>query len=83
MYRGAVPGSVEELLDIARVRELARNGTARTIREAAGLSQGEVARAVGVSVPALHRWEKGDRTPRGDPAIRYAHVLDSLIRRGR
>jgi transcriptional regulator with XRE-family HTH domain len=55
-----------------------RSGEAQRIRIDAGLSLREVADAVNVSVSALHRWEAGDRRPRGDAAIRYAHLLGEL-----
>lgn len=32
-------------------------------REALGYSQGEMARVLGVSVPAVSRWERGSRVP--------------------
>lgn len=34
------------------------------IRKAAGLSQEEFARKLGVSVPAVQKWEQGRATPR-------------------
>ena len=35
------------------------------IRKKAGLSQEEFARRLGVSVPAVQKWEQGRATPRG------------------
>jgi transcriptional regulator with XRE-family HTH domain len=66
-------------IQLAKVRDLVRSGAARTIREAAGLSYRELADACGVSTPTVWRWEHGERTPRGDPALRYGAVLAALI----
>jgi transcriptional regulator with XRE-family HTH domain len=68
-----------ELLELSRVRSLAKLGTARSIRVAAGLTLGEVAGAVGVSEAAISRWESGERKPRGAAALKYAEVLQSLL----
>ncbi len=66
------------LLELSRLRSLTRTGRAREIREAAGLSIGEVAASLGVSVPAVWRWERDLRTPRGEAALRYARLLEEL-----
>ncbi|MGV9707450.1 helix-turn-helix transcriptional regulator [Streptomyces sp. NPDC003483] len=50
----------------------------RDLREAAGLSQQELADAVGVSRPTVGHWEAGIRTPRGavlDRAVEAYRVL--------
>ena len=70
-----------ELVRLADVRDAARSGEARRLRVAAELSLAEVARAVGVAVPTVLRWERGERTPRGKPAIRYAKLLEALEKR--
>lgn len=70
--------TIADTIRLAEVRDLARSGRAREIREHAGLSISEVARTVLVSVPTVSRWEKGQRAPRGDAAIRYARLLDAL-----
>ena len=36
----------------------------RRLRSALGLSQGELAEAIGVALPTVHRWEAGKSTPR-------------------
>lgn len=66
------------VLELARVRQLVSSGEARAIRCAAGVSQGEVAAAVGVEPPTISRWERGLRQPRGGAAIRYLRILDRL-----
>jgi transcriptional regulator with XRE-family HTH domain len=56
-------------------RRVARNGGARAIREGAGLTASEVARELGVTTGALSRWERGQRVPRTDAAVRWAVLL--------
>lgn len=70
--------AVAEAVQIARGRQAARSGDAGRIRLAAGLSQAEIARAVGVTASAVSQWEAGNRRPRGDTARRYAHLIDVL-----
>jgi len=60
-----------------RLREMIAGGTVRTIREAAGLSLGDVGRALGVSRSTVFRWEHG-QVPRGETASRYVHLLLTL-----
>lgn len=51
-------------------------GRIREAREAAGLTQAEVARRVGVSKQAVGQWESGDtRSIRGDNLLALARVL--------
>jgi len=71
----------EQTLRLAEIRRLAASGEAKAIRERADLSLREVAGAVGVSPSGLFRWENGERTPRGDAAVRYAKFLRQLVRR--
>jgi transcriptional regulator with XRE-family HTH domain len=53
---------VDELLERVRARRrLPPAGERRRIREAAGVSQHEVAKALGVSWTAVYRWEQGSR----------------------
>lgn len=65
---------------LARVRALCRSGWARKVRLEAGVTLGEVGRDCGVSESAVHRWETGQRRPRGAEAVRYLEVLESLRR---
>lgn len=67
-------------LKLAAVRALAADGSARAIRQQAGLSLSEVAAACGVDQSTVHRWESGKRAPRGDAAIRYGALLEALRR---
>ena len=50
----------------------------RQIREAAQVSQRELAAALGVSVMTLNRWERGLARPRGKNAAAYASLLEQL-----
>lgn len=75
--------TTDSVVDLTRTRDLARSGSARAIRLAAGLSLNEVGTAVGVAESTVFRWERGERAPHGEPALRYGALLDALIRRGR
>lgn len=50
----------------------------RALREAAGLSQQELADAVDCSRAAIGYYETGARTPRGDLLVRYVAALKAL-----
>jgi DNA-binding transcriptional regulator YiaG len=65
---------------LATVRAMAASGRARNIRQAARLSLAEIGAACGVDQASIWRWEMGRRSPRGEAALRYAGVLEALIR---
>jgi DNA-binding transcriptional regulator YiaG len=67
-----------EVEALALVRSMIRSGEARKIREDAGLSLSEAAQPVKVDPVTIWRWEAGQRTPRGDDALRYLRVLQVL-----
>lgn len=67
-----------QILRLADVRAALASGEAQRLREAAQLSIGEVARACGVDQSTVWRWEQGKRIPRGQTAIRYGNVINSL-----
>lgn len=70
---------VDELLERVRARrKLPPAVERRRIREAAGVSQHEIAKALGVSWTAVYRWERGSR-PREHEAS-YAALLEELKR---
>jgi DNA-binding transcriptional regulator YiaG len=74
-------GVTHDEIDLAAlqwVRAATKTGRARAIREAARISQPELAERVGVSHAAISRWEAGDRVQRGLPARRYAAALLEL-----
>lgn len=67
-----------DLLLVTRARADLKSGAARTLRVTCGLTQTEIAAQIGVSSVAVSRWESGDRTPRGEVALRYARLLAAL-----
>lgn len=72
---------MEDVEALARVRALCRSGAARAARIAADLSLSEAARPVRVSPSTIHRWETGERRPRGEAALRYGELLEQLLAR--
>jgi predicted transcriptional regulator len=56
-----------DLLSLARAA--AKSGELREMRQDLDLTQAESGGVVGVSGPAWARWESGDRSPRGEPAV--------------
>ncbi len=63
---------------LARVRRMARNGSARAIREEANLSLRDMSSDVGVESSTLWRWEAGVSVPRRDAGLRWLQVLEEL-----
>lgn len=59
-------------------RDLPTPALRRALREAAGLSQQEMAEAVGASRAAVGYWENGQRCPRGALLDRYVEALNAL-----
>jgi DNA-binding transcriptional regulator YiaG len=72
---------METALLIMEARDAASSGKGERLRQAAGLSQGELADAIGVTPACVSRWEAGIRRPRGDAAVRYARALRELAER--
>lgn len=58
----------------------------RTRREAKGLTQGQLAKAMGVDQTAVSQWERGETLPRAERLPDLARILgcsiDQLLRRG-
>jgi DNA-binding XRE family transcriptional regulator len=76
---GEMNDPLDQLLAEARMRRsLPEPPLRRLLRERAGLSQQEVADAIGVSRPAVTRWENGLRLPRTVARARYAELLERL-----
>lgn len=71
---------MSNLVEVAKVRALLRSGAARSIRVAAGISQSELALELGVSGATICRWERGNRMPRAEVALRYGALLHELMR---
>lgn len=70
-----------QVLRLAEVRAAVTSGEAERLRTAAQLSIGEVARACGVDQSTVWRWERGVRKPRGEGALLYGQLIDSLRER--
>lgn len=74
----------EPVADLIRARldvhaDLPEPAERQRIRKAAGLSQAELARIVGVTTAAVGHWETGKRsTPRGPILDRYVEALRAL-----
>ncbi len=68
---------VEEVRVLAYLHMVRKSGRNRHIREAAGLSQLDLGRAVGVPQTTISSWECGHK-PRGEAAIRYGEALMAL-----
>ncbi|GHC27044.1 MULTISPECIES: helix-turn-helix transcriptional regulator [Streptomyces rochei group] len=69
----------ERIRSLRHVRpELPAPPERRAIREAAGLTQAQVASAIGVSKQAIGLWESGLRTPRGPLLGRYVEALRAM-----
>jgi transcriptional regulator with XRE-family HTH domain len=70
---------LERALQRARAeRELPRPAAARRLRRASGLSQSDVARALGAHPSTISNWEHGRRAPTGELLNRYRAVLERL-----
>ena len=69
--------AIDRVIYRARARRQLQTAPAiaRALREQAGLTQKDVAEVLGVSRAAICRYEKGDRTPRGERAVRYLEIL--------
>jgi transcriptional regulator with XRE-family HTH domain len=51
----------------------------RELREAAGVSQAELGRSLGISQQAVGHWEAGNRVPPLDVLVRLAEVLGVTV----
>ncbi len=69
----------QSIADARAAREWCASGVARIVREGAGLSRGDVARVLDVSVSCVRDWENGDRRPRVAAAARYYTLLRGLM----
>ncbi|WP_398876978.1 helix-turn-helix domain-containing protein [Streptomyces prunicolor] len=65
----------EELRIVGELRKLAASGAARSARKAQHIGLRELARTIGTSPSTVSRWENGLTAPRGDAALKWAHVL--------
>jgi len=67
-----------ELQQVLLGRRLLADGSGRSLRILAGLSQATVANRIPCSQTALAKWEAGQRSPRPEAAARYARVAAEL-----
>ena len=51
----------------------------KTLREAKGITQSELARLMNVSAPTITYWERNEKQPRMDKAIELAGILESNV----
>jgi len=70
----------QEAVTVAQVRSWLRSGRARAIRQRAGISQAEVARAVGTDHAQISRWESGVYAPARGSALKLGRLYDRLER---
>lgn len=70
--------AADEVLALARVRSWLRSGRAREVRERAGVSQADIARAAGTNGPQVSRWESGFAVPHREMALRLAVLYEGL-----
>jgi transcriptional regulator with XRE-family HTH domain len=70
--------SIAQLEALARVRIMAANGDLWRLCKQAGLSQREIARAVGVTSPTVWSWMHGRMRPTGEPALKLAELAQRL-----
>ena len=74
----SLAAEMSDVLAAAQVRADLRSGRAREIRKRAGLTQADVARAVGVVQPTVAAWEAGRRVPPASYALKLADLLWKL-----
>ncbi len=79
----SVTAELSDVLAAAQVRADLRSGRAKEIRKRAGLSQADIARALGVGQPAVAAWETGRRAPGARYAVKLAELLWKLERLSR
>lgn len=60
-----------------RVVRLAKTGQLAELRDAVGLSQGDVARALGLNQSTVSRWESGAYKARGAHALALIELLEA------
>jgi DNA-binding transcriptional regulator YiaG len=67
------------LIEEARLAVSLPDPTTRmAIRRRARVSRERMAAELGVQPLAVARWERGERSPRGDLRVRYARLLEML-----
>ncbi|WP_050509025.1 telomere-associated protein Tap [Streptomyces rimosus] len=77
----ALFGAVDALLEQVAQDDLPSPAERRRLREAAGLSQAQVAQALDVRREAVGAWEAGKKEPRAPKRAAYARLLEGLAAR--
>jgi DNA-binding XRE family transcriptional regulator len=70
-----------DLALVASTRADLVSGAARAQREDAGVSQAEIAGAIGLSRQAVSKWESGRSVPSAPHALAYGRLLRQLGRK--
>ena len=70
--------TINDLIALSHTRRVVYSGELRGVRQRSRLTQGEVAQACGVSIPAVSQWESGVTHPNSDNARRLSSVLLAL-----
>lgn len=70
--------ALHELLSASKARKLPTPDERKAIREAANITQAEVAAVIGTSAQAVSQYEAGKRQPRGELRTRYSELLTFL-----
>lgn len=65
---------------LSRLRALTQSGEARVIREHARLALSDIAQSINADPSSVGRWERGERLPRGEVALKYARLLERLAK---
>lgn len=75
--------NADDLVELQQLRALQASGALRSVR--GSLSLREMTEAVGdgtepgLSPSTILRWEKGERIPHGESAIRYGRLIKRLL----
>lgn len=78
MEKGMTAASLRIRTRMLLQRDLLSPEQRRALREAAGLSQDDIAEACGATRQAVSHWENGTRTPTGEYLEKYVSVLRTL-----
>jgi transcriptional regulator with XRE-family HTH domain len=72
------PITIDDAVRLSQLRALVKAKGVRELRVRAGLSQREVAEAIGTGISTVSRWESGEHVPNREHALRYAELLERL-----
>lgn len=72
----------EQMLLLGIAERRANDGSGRRIRVQANIPMRLMAEHAGVKIATICRWEKGQRRPSGEAAIKWALWLETLERTG-